>query len=76
VRGLAGILNTSRRFSCCQAGVVHDDGKLHHRGPNDYGYSVDVVAWFARAHLCNFDLENGWPPIYSEDKTSLHVFIG
>jgi asparagine synthetase B (glutamine-hydrolysing) len=76
VRDFAGILNTSHGSAAAKPELPSMIGMLLHRGPNDYSYSVDVVAWFWHARLRISDFEDGRPFIYNEDKTLLHVFIG
>ena len=51
-------------------------GRLHHRGPDGYGYLIDGSVGLAHARLSIIDLEGGQQPIHNEDKSVWVVFNG
>ncbi len=50
--------------------------RLHHRGPDGYGYYHDEHAGLAHARLSIIDLEGGDQPIHNEDGSIQVVFNG
>jgi asparagine synthase (glutamine-hydrolysing) len=50
--------------------------RLHHRGPDGYGYYEDAQAGLAHARLSIIDLEGGSQPIHNEDRSVWVVFNG
>jgi len=50
--------------------------RLHHRGPDGYGFYEDGKAAFAHARLSIIDLEGGGQPIHNEDRSVWVVFNG
>lgn len=74
--GIVGIVNLFRD------GFVPPDllrrmiTRLHHRGPDGYGYYSDNRVGLAHARLSIIDLEGGWQPIYNEDRSICIVFNG
>jgi asparagine synthase (glutamine-hydrolysing) len=50
--------------------------RLHHRGPDGYGFHVDGPVGLAHARLSIIDLAGGDQPIHNEDKNVYVVFNG
>jgi asparagine synthase (glutamine-hydrolysing) len=50
--------------------------RLHHRGPDGFGYYEDDQVGLAHARLSIIDLQSGGQPIHNEDRTVWVVFNG
>jgi asparagine synthase (glutamine-hydrolysing) len=50
--------------------------RLHHRGPDGYGFYEDAQVGLAHARLSIIDLEGGSQPIHNEDRSIQVVFNG
>lgn len=50
--------------------------RLHHRGPDGFGYYEDTQVGLAHARLSIIDLESGGQPIHNEDRSVWVAFNG
>lgn len=75
--GIAGIVGSSLRGAApLRAELTQMIERLHHRGPDGYGFFEDGQAGLAHARLSIIDLEGGSQPIHNEDRTLWVVFNG
>ena len=75
--GIAGIVRLSQKGAVPQRAELREMiERLHHRGPDGYGYYEDVQVGLAHARLSIIDLEGGSQPIHNEDRSVWVVFNG
>jgi asparagine synthase (glutamine-hydrolysing) len=74
--GIAGIFNLSSQPAPQRRTLEAMIQTLHHRGPDGCGFFHNEKVGLAHARLSIIDLEDGWQPIYNEDKTITIVFNG
>lgn len=74
--GIAGILNFKSDAAPGTALLEQMVHRLHHRGPDGYGYFIDRPVGLAHARLSIIDLASGDQPIHNEDKSVWVVFNG
>jgi asparagine synthase (glutamine-hydrolysing) len=75
--GIAGIAGLSRRSAPpARAELRQMIERLHHRGPDGYGFHQDERAGLAHARLSIIDLEGGAQPIRNEDGSVWVSFNG
>jgi len=75
--GIAGIVRLSQNGATPQRVELREMiERLHHRGPDGYGYYEDAQAGLAHARLSIIDLEGGSQPIHNEDRSVWVVFNG
>jgi len=75
--GIAGIVRLSQEGAAPQRVELREMiERLHHRGPDGYGYFADAQAGLAHARLSIIDLEGGGQPIHNEDRSVWVVFNG
>jgi len=75
--GIAGIAGLSPQGSSPQRGELKEMiERLHHRGPDGFGFYEDGQVGLAHARLSIIDLEGGNQPIHNEDHSVWVVFNG
>jgi len=75
--GIAGIVGLAPQSAAPQRAELRQMiERLHHRGPDGYGFYEDGQAGFAHARLSIIDLEGGSQPIHNEDRSVWVVFNG
>lgn len=74
--GIAGLFDRSGAGLPTQAELGAMIARLHHRGPDGYGYHRDGAIGLAHARLSIIDLAGGGQPIHNEDRSVWVVFNG
>ncbi|MGB7541242.1 MAG: asparagine synthase (glutamine-hydrolyzing) [Burkholderiales bacterium] len=75
--GIAGIAGLSQNSAAPRRAELREMiERLHHRGPDGYGYYEDGQVGLAHARLSIIDLEGGSQPIHNEDRSVWVVFNG
>jgi asparagine synthase (glutamine-hydrolysing) len=74
--GIAGIFNLSTGGAPARSALEAMIRRLHHRGPDGYGFHIDTRVGLAHARLSIIDLAGGGQPIHNEDRTIWVVFNG
>lgn len=75
--GIAGIAGMSPESAAPQRAELRQMiERLHHRGPDGYGFYEDGQVGLAHARLSIIDLEGGGQPIHNEDRSVWVVFNG
>jgi asparagine synthase (glutamine-hydrolysing) len=74
--GIAGILDLTSGAAPAESELQAMIFRLHHRGPDGYGYHRDGEIGLAHARLSIIDLAGGSQPIHNEDKSVWVVFNG
>lgn len=75
--GIAGIVGLSPQSPAPQrAELRRMIERLHHRGPDGFGFYQDGQVGLAHARLSIIDLEGGSQPIHNEDRSVWVVFNG
>ena len=75
--GIAGIAGLSPHSAAPQRAELREMiERLHHRGPDGYGFYEDPHVGLAHARLSIIDLATGDQPIHNEDRSVWVVFNG
>jgi asparagine synthase (glutamine-hydrolysing) len=74
--GIAGILDLGAAAAPDERELKAMISRLHHRGPDGFGYHRDAEIGLAHARLSIIDLAGGWQPIHNEDQSVWVVFNG
>lgn len=74
--GITGIFNLKENASPRLDDIRAMTEKLHHRGPDSYGYYSDAKIALGHARLSIIDLSGGQQPIHNENETIWVVFNG
>ena len=74
--GIAGIFNIASKPKPTQDVLEEMISRIHHRGPDGYGYYTDSDIGLAHARLSIIDIAGGKQPIHNEDETVWVVFNG
>jgi len=74
--GISGLLKLGGHMSAKRNLLEKMVTKLHHRGPDGYGYYWDEWVGLAHSRLSIIDLEGGDQPIHNEDKSVWVIFNG
>lgn len=74
--GIAGIYNLKSDRKPDKDAIKSMTEKLHHRGPDSYGYYIDDDIALGHSRLSIIDISGGQQPIHNEDKSIWIVFNG
>lgn len=72
--GICGIFDNRSTYS--EQDLINMNETMYNRGPDGYGIHFENGYGLAMRRLSIIDLENGWQPIYSEDKSVIVVLNG